>query len=94
MQTYIARRVAGIVTNGPNPDDSMSVAVKTSAAIGNFAVTVSFVARKPGLRIEQINRELGASTKELMLPVRKLIAAGAINTKGAKRATQYFPSTK
>ncbi len=49
-----------------------------------------FVAKHPGLRIEQINKQLGTTTKDLALPIRKLIADGAIKTKGAKRSTTYF----
>jgi hypothetical protein len=51
---------------------------------------VSFVAKHPGLRIEQINKELGTTTKDLALPIRKLIADGAVKTKGKKRSTTYF----
>jgi hypothetical protein len=51
---------------------------------------VSFVAKHPGLRIEQINKELGTKTRELALPIRKLIADGTIKTKGKKRSTTYF----
>src|ERR1700733_7731194 len=51
---------------------------------------VEFVHKSPGLRIEQINRELGTSTKDLALPIRKLIAEGVIKGKGEKRSRQYF----
>jgi hypothetical protein len=51
---------------------------------------VEFVHKNPGLRIEQINRELGTSTKDLALPIRKLIAEGVIKGKGEKRSRQYF----
>jgi hypothetical protein len=50
----------------------------------------AFVAKHPGLRIEQINKQLGTTTKDLALPIRKLIADGALKTKGAKRSTTYF----
>jgi len=50
----------------------------------------AYVAKHPGLRIEQINKELGTTTKDLALPIRKLIADGEIKTKGAKRSTTYF----
>jgi hypothetical protein len=49
-----------------------------------------FVAHNPGLRIEQINKMLNTRTKELMLPIRKLLADGALKTKGERRATTYF----
>jgi len=58
---------------------------------GSFA---SFVRDNPGLRIEQINKELGTTTKDLALPIRKLIAEGVIKVKGQKRSTTYFPGKK
>jgi hypothetical protein len=54
----------------------------------------SFVKAHPGLRIEQINKELGTTTKDLALPIRKLVAEKAISTKGNKRSTTYFPGRK
>ena len=53
-----------------------------------------FVKAHPGLRIEQINKELGTTTKDLALPIRKLIADGLISVKGKKRSTTYFPGRK
>ena len=50
----------------------------------------SFVKANPGLRIEQINKELGTTTKDLALPIRKLISDGVITAKGQKRSTTYF----
>jgi hypothetical protein len=50
----------------------------------------SYVKANPGLRIEQINKELGTMTKDLALPIRKLIADGKITTRGQKRSTTYF----
>ena len=54
----------------------------------------SFVKSHPGLRIEQINKELGTTTKDLALPIRKLIAEGMISAKGNKRSTTYSPGRK
>jgi hypothetical protein len=54
----------------------------------------SFVKTHPGLRIEQINKELGTTTKDLALPIRKLISEGMIKAKGKKRSTTYFPGRK
>ena len=51
----------------------------------------AYIAKNPGLRVEQINRDLGTSTKDLALPIKKLIADKVIRSKGAKRATAYFP---
>ena len=54
----------------------------------------TFVKTNPGLRIEQINKELGTTTKDLALPIRKLIADGMITAKGKKRSTTYFVGRK
>jgi hypothetical protein len=54
----------------------------------------SFVKASPGLRIEQINKELGTTTKDLALPIRKLIADGMVTAKGQKRSTTYSPGKK
>jgi hypothetical protein len=64
---------------------------RTSVELDKMADQVhSFVTKHPGLRIEQINKQLGTTTKDLALPIRKLIADGTIKTKGAKRSTAYF----
>jgi hypothetical protein len=54
----------------------------------------SFVKAHPGLRIEQINKELGTTTKDLALPIRKLISESRIAAKGKKRSTTYFPGRR
>jgi hypothetical protein len=54
----------------------------------------AFVGKHPGLRIEQINKKLGTTTKDLALPIRKMIAEGSIKTKGKKRSTTYFAGPK
>ena len=54
----------------------------------------SFVKSNPGLRIEQINKQLGTTTKDLALPIRKLIGEGQVSAKGQKRSTTYFPGKK
>ncbi len=47
---------------------------------------------KSGMRIEQINKELGTETKELMRPILKLLEEGKIRKAGERRATTYFAS--
>jgi hypothetical protein len=54
----------------------------------------SFVKANPGLRIEQINKQLGTTTKDLALPIRKLISEGVVSAKGQKRSTTYFAGKK
>ncbi len=66
-------------------------AKRTQADIDGLGTQfMAFVSKHPGLRIEQINKELGTTTKDLALPIRKLIADGSIKTKGKKRSTTYF----
>ena len=45
----------------------------------------------PGQRIEQIGAAIGMRTKDLALPIRKLVAQKQIRTEGQRRATRYFP---
>lgn len=49
-----------------------------------------FVRSNPGLRIEQINRQLGTTTRDLALPIRKLLAERVIEAQGKGRSTKYF----
>jgi hypothetical protein len=49
-----------------------------------------FVKANPGLRIEQINAKLGTSTKDLRLPIKKMLEEGNIKMKGKKRSTTYM----
>ncbi len=46
---------------------------------------------KPGLRLEELGKVLGVSTKGLKLPASKLIASGEVRTQGEKRGRKYFP---
>lgn len=55
---------------------------------------LAFIAKHPGLRIEEINKELGTSTKDLALPIRKLLDAKAIRSTGQKRSTKYYISKR
>jgi len=70
-------------------------AKRTSDELDNLADQFhAYVLKHPGLRIEQINKQLGTTTKDLALPIRKLISDGELKTKGAKRSTTYFASEK
>jgi hypothetical protein len=51
---------------------------------------LDYVRSNAGQRIEQIAAGMGTVTKELNLPVKKLISQKSLKTKGQKRATQYF----
>jgi hypothetical protein len=52
----------------------------------------SEIKAKPGLRMEQIAKAIGSTTKDLALPAKKLLAEKKIKTKGERRATKYFPA--
>lgn len=68
---------------------------RTSTELEKMAETFfSYVMKHPGMRIEQINKHLGTTTKDLALPIRKMIADGEIKTKGEKRSTMYFATEK
>jgi len=51
---------------------------------------LSHVRAHPGQRIDEIGSALGASSKELRLPVQKLIGAKSLRTTGQRRGTRYF----
>src|SRR5687768_2960085 len=51
---------------------------------------LGYVRKHPGQGVEAIAKGLGTDTKELTLPIRKLVAEKQIKTKGQKRATKYF----
>jgi hypothetical protein len=48
------------------------------------------VANKKGMRVEEINKALGTTTRELMRPIQKLLTLGKIRKTGERRATTYF----
>jgi hypothetical protein len=50
----------------------------------------AFVQANHGLRITQINYSLGTRTRDLALPIRKLMASRVIRTVGQTRSTRYF----
>jgi hypothetical protein len=50
----------------------------------------AYVKSHPGQGIEEIGRGIKVRTKELKLPVTKLLEAKKLKTKGKKRGTKYF----
>jgi hypothetical protein len=53
---------------------------------------LSEIQANPGLRVEQIGRTLGAATKDLTLPLKKLLSQRMVRSEGQRRATRYFPA--
>ncbi|HEY1546689.1 MAG TPA: hypothetical protein VGG28_02660 [Kofleriaceae bacterium] len=87
----------GLGIGGPSPAASRAPRLargkgekRNSATLGALSDKFTdFVAKNPGLRIEEINKKLGTTTKDLALPIRKLVAEGTLKTHGEKRATTY-----
>jgi 3-oxoacyl-ACP reductase-like protein len=55
---------------------------------------LAYITKNSGQRIEEIAKGVGNSTKELTLPVKKLLNDKKITAKGEKRATRYFVAGK
>lgn len=80
-----ARASSPASPTGPSPKRSPA---QIETLTRRFAL---FVRDNPGLRIEQINKQLGTSTAALLLPIKKLIADEAVATQGDRRSTRYYP---
>lgn len=50
-----------------------------------------YIRSNPGQGVEHIGRALATPTKDLTLPLRKLLNKKRVTSKGRKRATSYFP---
>ena len=50
-----------------------------------------YIRANAGQGVEQMAKALALATKELTLPIRKLLGDKKITSKGQKRATRYFP---
>jgi hypothetical protein len=51
---------------------------------------LAHVKSNPGQGVEQISQALGVPSRDLTLPIRKLVTTGKLATQGHKRATKYF----
>jgi hypothetical protein len=51
---------------------------------------VSLIRQTPGIRADQLAKALGVMTRDLALPIKKLLAGKTISKKGQKRATAYY----
>ncbi len=55
---------------------------------------LQYVSKNSGQRIEEIAKGVGTNTKELTLPIKKLLVEKKISSKGEKRATRYYVGGK
>jgi len=63
---------------------------RTPAQLAQITEQVyNYIKGNGGQGVEQIAKALATSTKELTLPIRKLLADKKIGSKGQKRATRY-----
>lgn len=63
---------------------------RSTAAVGKSGdAALSFVIANPGCSVGEIGAALGVTTKDLRLPLQKLLADGKVKTSGQKRGTKY-----
>jgi hypothetical protein len=92
------RRLAPLAASPPTPPPPQGSAAarakrakRTSADVdATAAALLTYVAANEGQSIEQIGKGMGVATKELKLPVIKLMEAKKLKTKGQRRGTKYF----
>ncbi len=51
---------------------------------------MAYVEKNPVQSVEQIKKVLGVATKDLQLPIVRMVAAKKLKTTGQKRGTKYF----
>jgi hypothetical protein len=97
-----ARRPAPAPAKAPSKAPSKAAPVKPKRPLGakrppaELAALVeklaSYIHNNPGRGMEAISKDLGTTTSELTLPVKKLIASKRVRFEGVKRATKYYPA--
>ncbi len=77
---------SGLATGRTRPG-SKRTAAELEQLQGSLLETITL---HPGLRIEALSEVMNVPSRDLTLPIRKLIGARKIRKKGQKRATSYF----
>src|SRR5687768_12325993 len=68
---------------------------RTSEEIEQLAKNIAgYIEKHPGQRSEQIAAGLNLTTKDLTLPIKKLIADKKVKSKGVARGTTYVAAAK
>jgi hypothetical protein len=62
----------------------------SEAVLETAATTLAYIQANDGQRLEEIAKGLSVTTKELKLPIAKLLEQKKLKTKGQKRGTRYF----
>lgn len=55
---------------------------------------LEYIRENPGQRMEAIAKALDSTTKDLTLPIKKLLQTNMVRVEGQKRATSYYPATE
>ncbi len=86
-------RPLGVYIDEPAPMAAKSLGRKRDpkALAALTEIVAVRIAQHPDSSIEQLGAMLRRTTKELTLPIQKLLVAKRIGRKGQKRATRYFP---
>ena len=87
-----APRTARPATRKAGPKKRIRRSSESVEALGGKVA--SYVSANPGSSISEICSSLGATTKDVRLPLQKLMAEGAVKTTGQKRGTRYHPAGK
>jgi len=74
-------------TNGPGKRSPEELTALKDRIVARVDLT-------SGVTGEELAKALGASTKELAMPLRQLRAAGTLSTTGQRRFLRYFPKGK
>lgn len=75
----------------PQPGPIGSLAKRAPEELEQVSATLlEYISAHPGEGIEAISEGLDIPSKELVLPVKKLLAAGRLKKDGEKRSTRYF----
>jgi len=53
---------------------------------------LEYIRENQGQRMEAIAKALGSTTKDLTLPIKKLLQSNLVRVEGQKRATSYYPA--
>lgn len=81
------RKSSGMASPGRRPKGGKRTPEELEALVAKL---LRHIQTNPGQRMEQLAASLDIPSKELTLPIKKLLQENRLRTKGQKRATAYF----